>query len=222
MIYRYKLFEKNQIENILNTYKMSFFQPGKFGQDSVLKPHHKNNVEIDKVNDKTYVKLKSYVSDIIKNHKDFCKDMCVAKQGSHIFSQYKKGMFYEWHHDSPYMGGMRTDMSCTVFLSDPDEYEGGELSIMIGDIEKKFKEPAGTAIVYPTGMLHKVNEVTSGVRNVLVFWLESYIQDPNIRDILIDLNVVLEHFDRENLFETNKPIFQKLLKAKLNIERYNS
>lgn len=221
MIYTYKLFDEIQVKNILSTYRLSHFDSGTFGKDQKLDYDQKNNSELQKT-DKNYQKLQNYVYDIVKSHPDFTRDLCVSKNGSLIFSQYKEGMFYDWHHDAAVMSGLRTDMSCTVFLSDPNEYEGGELSIMTGSIETKFKEPPGTAVVYPTGLLHKVNEVKSGVRNVVVFWIESYIKDPNYRDILIDLNIALEHFHKEDLHHTNREIFNKLLRAKLNIERYCS
>jgi PKHD-type hydroxylase len=66
------------------------------------------------------------------------------------------------------MQSVRTDYSCTLFLSDRDECEGGELMINIGDREISYKLNAGEAIIYPTGIPHRVNTVKSGKRRVCV------------------------------------------------------
>ncbi len=107
-----------------------------------------------------------------------------------IFSKYMTGGYYHTHVDSQKMGNRRTDYSVTVFINDPHEYEGGELCIDIGTQEVKFKLPAGKAILYPTGIPHRVDEVTSGERHVCVFWLESAIQDVRIREIYKGLDAI--------------------------------
>lgn len=81
-----------------------------------------------------------------------------------LFSRYEPGMAYGSHIDDAIMGGMRTDVSVTVFLSEPDEYDGGELVIESAGGEQDVKLPAGSAVVYPTTSLHRVAPVIAGER----------------------------------------------------------
>ncbi|MEL6930392.1 MAG: Fe2+-dependent dioxygenase [Cyanobacteria bacterium J06600_6] len=107
-----------------------------------------------------------------------------------LFSRYDKGMSYGRHVDNAIMrnnGMWRSDMSFTLFLNSPKEYEGGELTIEGTDAEVRYKLGAGSAIVYPSTTLHRVNEVTSGSRLVCVGWLQSLIRDSSDREILFDL-----------------------------------
>lgn len=110
-----------------------------------------------------------------------------------LFSRYEAGMSYGTHVDNALMGGadpIRTDLSLTLFLSDPDGYQGGELVIESTQGEQWFKLPAGAGILYPSAYLHRVEGVTAGIRLVAVTWLQSWIRDPAHREILFDLQTV--------------------------------
>jgi len=111
-----------------------------------------------------------------------------------LFSRYTTGMKYGEHYDAALMaipgGVLRTDLSFTVFLSSPDEYDGGELVVSAMDVEKWVKPNAGELYVYPSGQRHRVNEVTRGVRNVAVGWIQSVYAIPEQRQVLRDLAVV--------------------------------
>lgn len=110
---------------------------------------------------------------------------------SPLISRYVPGMAYGRHIDDALMGRqkkVRTDVSVTIFLSDPAEYDGGELIIYNNEEQQKYKLPAGSAAVYPSGALHRVAEVTRGVRFAAVTWVESFIRDPYKRQILFDLD----------------------------------
>lgn len=104
-----------------------------------------------------------------------------------FFSKYEPGMAYGSHVDNPLMGGVRNDISFTLFLSDPDSYEGGELVIESPAGEQPIKLPAGAMIIYPATSLHHVAEVTKGERLASVGWMRSYIRDPARRELLFDL-----------------------------------
>lgn len=107
-----------------------------------------------------------------------------------IFARYHKGMRYGMHVDSPVLGGgnpLRSDLSITLFLSDPATYTGGELAVEIPGGMRKVKLAAGSAFIYPTQALHEVCEVTEGERLVSVIWVQSQIRDPHIRQTLFDL-----------------------------------
>jgi PKHD-type hydroxylase len=111
-----------------------------------------------------------------------------------FLTRYKPGMKYGLHTDSAYIrmpaGQLRSDLSCTVFLSDPESYEGGSLHILLGDADLHFKLRAGEAIVYPSDTFHEVEPVTSGERLVAITFIQSRIPDPFRRNLLFNLNEV--------------------------------
>jgi len=112
------------------------------------------------------------------------------------YARYTPGMRYGDHVDDPIMGTdgtlYRSDVSITVFLSDPAEYDGGELVIDTPFGEQQAKLPAGDAVMYPSSSLHRVAEVTRGERLVAVTWLQSLVRDPARRELLHELNGVRE------------------------------
>ena len=94
---------------------------------------------------------------------------------------------YGDHVDNALMGGARADVSFTFFLSDPESYEGGELTISDRAEARSFKLQQGEVIVYPSTTLHRVEPVTKGSRLVVVGWVTSWIRDAAQREILFDL-----------------------------------
>jgi PKHD-type hydroxylase len=105
-----------------------------------------------------------------------------------MFSRYEPGMNYGSHIDDAMMHGMRTDVSFTLFLSDPQSYDGGELVIESVGGEDAIKLDAGALVAYPTTTLHRVNEVTRGERLAAVGWARSFIRDAARRELLFDLD----------------------------------
>jgi PKHD-type hydroxylase len=103
-------------------------------------------------------------------------------------------MKYGLHTDVAFMqlpdGGLRSDLSCTVFLNEPESYEGGALHIRLSDADMRFKLKSGEAIVYPSDTLHEVEPVTEGERLVAITFMQSRIQDPFRRNLLYNLNEV--------------------------------
>ena len=108
-----------------------------------------------------------------------------------LFSRYSEGMTYDTHVDNALMttnsGLCRSDISFTLFLNSPQDYQGGELTIEGIQEEQNYKLEAGSAIVYPSTTLHRVNPVTQGTRMVAVGWVQSIIRDASDREILFDL-----------------------------------
>lgn len=107
-----------------------------------------------------------------------------------ILSRYGVGMGYGTHIDNPIRRiplPMRLDLSITVFLSEPDSYDGGELVIETPYGEKAIKLPAGDAILYPTTMLHRVADISRGERLAVVTWIQSMVQDQTKRSLLFEL-----------------------------------
>jgi PKHD-type hydroxylase len=111
------------------------------------------------------------------------------------FSRCEVGMGYGAHLDSPIMGSMRVDIAVTVFLDDPERYDGGELVIDTDYGIERVKAKAGDCVIYPANTWHRVEPVTRGVRNVGVVWIQSMIRDPAQRKILFDLGNSLEFLE---------------------------
>lgn len=86
---------------------------------------------------------------------------------------------------------LRTDLSCTLFLSGPEEYEGGELVVEDTYGSQRIKLPAGDAILYPSTSLHRVEPVTKGARTACFFWIESMVRDAHHRRILFDMDIAI-------------------------------
>lgn len=106
-----------------------------------------------------------------------------------MFSRYRPGMEYGTHIDNVLMtvgnGRIRTDLAMTVFLSDPDSYAGGALSV--ADDEREVRLPAGSAVLYPATTLHRVTPVESGERLAAVLWVQSVVREESAREALYDL-----------------------------------
>ena len=113
-----------------------------------------------------------------------------------LFSRYEPGHAYGAHVDDALMGGVRADVSFTLFLSAPDSYDGGELIIDSAAGEDAFKLAPGSILTYPSTTLHRVAPVTRGHRMAAVGWVRSYIRDPAHRELLFELETA-----RRRLFE---------------------
>ncbi len=83
---------------------------------------------------------------------------------------------------------VRSDLSATLFLSDPDSYEGGELVAEFGSVRQPVKLPAGHMLLYPASSLHQVMPVTSGARYAAFFWVQSLVREQSRRAILLELD----------------------------------
>ena len=107
---------------------------------------------------------------------------------------YREGMRYGAHTDAAFLPlgvqPLRSDVSCTIFISGPDEYVGGELLIHLGSEVTRIAGKPGSAVFYPSTTVHEVRPVTSGERLVLITFIESYIPDQLQRDLLYALREV--------------------------------
>ena len=133
-----------------------------------------------------------------------------------LLSRYEPGMEYGTHVDDPIMRGSRTDMSFTMPLTPTEEYDGGALIMEEGVESRRFVVDPGDVIVYPTGVLHRVEPVTRGRRVAIVGWVQSWVRDGGQREILHDLDVAAKAvFDKDG----KSPAFDRLFKAKSNLYR---
>jgi len=113
------------------------------------------------------------------------------------FNRYQGGGQYGFHVDGAVMAlsgdaQLRSDVSCTLFLSEPDEYDGGELIVNDTYGEHEVKLPAGDLIVYPSSSLHRVTPVTRGARVAAFFWVQSLIRDDSRRRLLFELDASIQ------------------------------
>ena len=109
------------------------------------------------------------------------------------FNRYEGGGEYGMHVDGAAMAlgngeWLRSDVSCTLFLADPDSYDGGELVVSDTYGEHEVKLPAGDLIVYPSDSLHRVEPVTRGARFAAFFWVQSLVRDAQRRRLLLELD----------------------------------
>jgi len=133
------------------------------------------------------------VIDGLRGNSDFQRIVLPRTIQKPLFNRYCAGMAYGFHVDDALMGAReqwRTDVSVTVFLNQPDEYDGGELEIDSAFGMQTVKLPAGAAVVYPSSTLHRVTPVTQGERLAAVTWVQSKVRDPGRREILADLDRV--------------------------------
>lgn len=137
-----------------------------------------------------------------------------------LFNRYENGMEYGAHVDSAVMGQggdqIRTDLSMTVFLTDPAEYDGGELALQSPFGEEEIKLDAGEAIVYPSTTIHRVTPVTRGVRLAAVTWIQSSVRDERLREILFDLNQASDRAQKKG----DRDLAVALSKSYNNLLRY--
>jgi len=151
----------------------------------------KNNKELSDI--EMSQTINSSIMDALDKDKNFLSFTAASTTHLNIISKSEFGSYYNPHCDQWCNG----EFSTTVFLSDSNSYEGGELCLLFDNNEEKlFKLDAGWAVTYPTGTLHRVNKVLSGIRYVSVFWTKSFIKNPTIRNIYYQLSLIEELLEK--------------------------
>ncbi len=142
-----------------------------------------------------FSELNNIVMGSLVKHPVFRSAAMPLKTAAPYYARYTSGMSYGAHVDDPVMGQgelYRSDLSVTLFLSEPGSYDGGELCIQTAFGEQQVKLPAGDAVLYPSSSLHRVAEVTRGERLVAVSWIQSLVRAPEQRTLLHELNQARE------------------------------
>jgi PKHD-type hydroxylase len=148
----------------------------------------KNNLQAD-MSTPEYGQLNGWILPIIANNKLFERACLPLKFTRVRFSRYRDKMKYGPHIDEPMMGEIRSDISFTVFLTEPEDYDGGELIMHEpGGGDRAFKLKPGHMIAYPSTTLHQVAPVTRGERLVAFGWAQSLVRDASYRETLFDLD----------------------------------
>lgn len=167
----------------------------------------KQNRQLDEQSD-IAVSLGNRILRTLGNHPLFISAALPQKIYPPRFNRYSGGEHYGIHVDSAVMHvgdtgiTVRSDLSATLFLCEPQDYEGGELAIETPFGAQRVKLPAGSMVLYPSSSLHQVTAVTAGTRTCAFFWIQSLVQDEGERTLLFDLDQSIQALsagaDREN------------------------
>jgi PKHD-type hydroxylase len=161
-------------------------------------------------------KVREHVETLLLAHPVFKAAAQPKKIIRILVSRYKPGMSYGTHVDDPIMGGVRTDVSFTLFLSDPTTYEGGALIIEENDGENEIKLQAGSLVLYPATTLHRVQAVTRGERLAVVGWVRSFVRSTEDREILFDLENLIASMHAS---KSERALLDQLFKIRANLMR---
>ncbi|MCA8887674.1 MAG: Fe2+-dependent dioxygenase [Parvularculaceae bacterium] len=188
-----------EIENLLTSDEVArlrqIAQSAPWIAGRVSNPYNitKNNFQID-INSPAYKESSQIMLTAYQRNAQF-RDFAMPKHmAPPMLCKYGQGMHYGRHSDAAYENimGQRTrfDVSSTLFLSDPDETLGGELTIHLGSTPIRIKGRPGSAIVYPSLTIHEVLPIESGERMVAITFIQSEVRDPLQRDLLYQLGEV--------------------------------
>jgi PKHD-type hydroxylase len=189
MIYEIDVLSNDNLNYILSSFNSATFVDGSLSNPSTIKKN------LMMANSATYSNLNKYCAELLYNNTNLYTIFVSKKISPMYFLKYSSGMKYDYHVDTNPIGGVNAHYSMTCFLSDPDEYTGGELVLQIGNKEIEYKLNKGKALVYSTGIKHKVNPVLSGDRKVFVCWIESAIKNSFIRNYLIDYGNLINEIE---------------------------
>lgn len=184
------LLSKKKLTEIQTLIAEAKFVDGKLSAGTAAQ-RVKNNEEIA-ADAQQLQRLNQLVMTPLVSHPTFQNAVLPHRVATPFFARYGTEQHYGEHIDDPVMGPMgqryRSDVSVTIFLTNPADYEGGELRIHTQFGHQDIKLDAGDAVVYPSSSLHQVLPVTSGTRVVAVTWAQSLIRDALKRELLYELN----------------------------------
>ncbi len=176
----------------------------------------KHNLQLDRNSSISKTNTDFVVKKILKNA--LIKSFALPKIIHGVmFTKSLKGMKYGRHIDNAFMSAGRADLSFTIFLSNKNDYEGGDLIVENINTENKFKLDQGEIIIYPSTYLHSVEEITLGERLVCVGWIESYIKSIEEREYLFDIDAgargLLAKYGRSNELDLIFKSYANLLRV---------
>lgn len=153
----------------------------------------KQNLQADTADPK-YAESVKIVGSAFARSREFGSFAIPKRIAPPLLCRYEPGMKYGAHADAAIIQltsvKVRSDLSCTVFISDPATYEGGELAMIVGNQTLAFKGAPGEAIVYPSTLMHEVVPVRAGERLVSITFIESHVADQHERMQVYELNEI--------------------------------
>ncbi len=210
------LFTTEQLNAVRSVLRQSEFVDGKLSAGKNARAQ-KNNQELATDQD-SYAALNDVVMTQLVQHPAYLQAAMPAKIAAPVYARYCSGMGYGRHLDDALMGPSqsryRSDISITIFLNQPDEYQGGELCIETSLGASEIKLPAGHAILYPSSSIHSVNEVISGERLVAITWVQSHIRRADQREILLQLDQA-----KQQVSDQDTTVYQQLDNCYSNLFR---
>jgi len=213
MFHSIQFLDPDEVARLMQWSKTLPFENGKAtNPDNVLK----NNLQVRR--DDAYQQVAQLLQQAMVRNEYFREYTFARSIAPPLMTKYEPGMQYGEHVDVPLVRSnppLRSDLSMTIFISDPDSYDGGELIIRAADKEIKIKEAAGQAIIYPSTYYHRVAPVTRGTRVVAITFIESAIRDAAQREILVEL----QEFLHENAAKVGLEAQMRLEYVKSNLER---
>jgi len=215
------LLNPTQLEALCSVLRQGKFTDGKLSAGDDAR-HLKNNLELG-ADSERYSALNNVVMTALVQHPEYLQTAMPAKIAAPIYARYLAGMEYGGHIDDPIMGApgarYRSDISISVFLNAPDEYDGGELRIETTQGSQDYKLPAGSALLYPSTCYHAVTPVSNGERLVAVTWVQSHIRRADQREILIQLNQAKTLLAEEASGDRQSESYQKINLCYANLFR---
>lgn len=168
----------------------------------------KNNLQLNQQSQQ-YAHIQQILLTALNQNSTFRAVTFIKNIYPFIISKYTAGMEYGWHVDSPLMGDMmRTDIALTIFLNEPDEYDGGELELQTPNGTQLYKLAAGDAVCYPCQQVHRVNAITNGVREVAVTWIQSLVKSTEQRNLLFDTQQIINQLHQKSETESANTLQQ--------------
>jgi PKHD-type hydroxylase len=186
-----QLLSGEQLQQINELSKQAAYLDGKSTASSAAKLV-KHNLQMD-AQSQPYAMAQQIILGALNQSSLFREATFIKNIYPFLLSKYTQGMEYGWHVDSPLMGNMmRTDIAITIYLNNPDEYDGGELELQTPLGNQLYKLAAGDALCYPCTQVHRVRPVTKGQRLVAVSWIESMVKSTEERKILFEMQQTIE------------------------------
>jgi PKHD-type hydroxylase len=184
--------KKDEVESVMRELSQGAYEDGRASAGLVAR-EVKNNLQV-KRDAEAAQKCAPLILAAMRRNGSFNAAAIPHRIHGPIFNRYDVGMTYGSHVDNAIMGepaAVRSDVSATLFLSQPDSYDGGELVLQEHQSERRIKPPAGSMILYASTNVHRVEPVTRGSRIAAIFWIQSMVREESKRDILYDLNEIL-------------------------------
>jgi PKHD-type hydroxylase len=189
---------KDEIELALRELRQGAYEDGSVSAGEIAR-QVKKNLQL-KRDAEAMARIKPMLLAAVKRNAEYQAAALPLKIRDPLLNRYDPGMTYGLHVDNALMGEpatIRTDVSATLFLSPPQDYDGGELVIQEISGQRRIKLPSGCMVVYASTNSHRVEPVTRGTRLAAIFWAQSMVRDETRREILFDLNQIMDSVDKK-------------------------